>query len=239
MIYSNKSNTRCNVALGSTTESVAQYWIVLQVIVSLVFVDHSSSKDIKVFFQPSKRSVIRSIRIRLNQSLYKYSQSKSHISTDSFAKLADYHVFGRTGDEPLIPKLAVKSRVLFVNSDKLDQIDFDLFPNLKVVLAGNSDHNFYHKPKVPKNLKLLLLQNCAISDAFIETLPIGLENKRTGRYSSLRHFSQSISKELFNPKILVPPMSDTNPIRQTVIKDTEKFPEIFDINTQYLHKKIF
>jgi hypothetical protein len=124
-----------------------------------------------------------------------------------------------------------------VNSDRLNQLDFNLFPNLKVVMAGNSDHNFYNKPKVPNNIELLLLQNCAVSDKIMKTLPIGLENKSTGRYSSLRHFSQSISKEVFNPKILVPPMSDTNPIRQTVIKDAEKFPKIFDINTQYLHEK--
>ena len=104
-------------------------------------------------------------------------------------------------------------------------------------MAGNSDHNFYHKPKVPNNIELLLLQNCAVADKIIKTLPIGLENKRTGRYSSLWHFSQSISRELLNPKILVPPMSDTNPIRLAVIKDAEKFPEIFDVKTQYLHEK--
>ena len=199
--------------------------------------DQSSSKDIKVFFQPAKRSVPRSIRIRLNQLLYKNSQYKSHISSDSFAKLADYHVYGRTGEEPLVQKLAVKSRVVFVNSDKLDQIDFDLFPNLKVIMAGNSDHNFYNKPKVPKNLNLLLLQNCAISEALIKTLPIGLENKRTGRYSSLRYFSQKVSEPVFYPKILVPPMSDTNPIRRRVINDAQRLPELFDIKTQYLHEK--
>ena len=201
--------------------------------------DQSSNKDIKVLFQPARRSVLRSIRIRLNQLLYKSTQYKSHISSDSFANLADYHVFGRSGDEPLVQKLAVKSRVVFVNSDKLDQIDFDLFPNLEVIMAGNSDHNFYHKPKVPNNLKLLLLQNCAISDVFIKTLPIGLENKRNGRYSSLQYFSQKVSKTVFNPKILVPPMSDTNPIRRKVIKDAQKLPEFFDVKTQYLHEKSY
>ena len=134
-------------------------------------------------------------------------------------------------------KIALQSKVVFVNSDRFDQLDFNLFPNLKVVMAGNSDHNFYHKPKVPNNIELLLLQNCAVADKIIKTLPIGLENKRTGRYSSLRHFSQSISKELINPKILVPPMSDTNPLRRAVIKDAEKFPEIFDVKTQYLYEK--
>ena len=209
----------------------------LQVVVSLVFVNQSSNKDIKVFFRPAKRSLLRSSRIRLNQLLHNNSQYKSHLSSDSFAKLANYHVFGRTGHEPLERKIALQSKVVFVNSDKFDQLDFDLFPNLKVVMAGNSDHNFYHKPKVPNNIELLLLQNCAVDDKIIKTLPIGLENKRTGRYSSLRHFSQSISKELLNPKILVPPMSDTNPIRRAVIKDAEKFPEIFDVKTQYLHEK--
>jgi hypothetical protein len=237
LIYVNGSNIRCNTPLGLATRSVARYLIVLQVVVSLAFVDQSSSKDIKVFFRPAKRSVLRSSRIRLNQLLYKNSQYKYHLSSDSFAKLADYYVFGRTGHEPLERKMAFQSRVVFVNSDRLNQLDFNLFPNLKVVMAGNSDHNFYNKPKVPNNIELLLLQNCAVSDKIMKTLPIGLENKSTGRYSSLRHFSQSISKEVFNPKILVPPMSDTNPIRQTVIKDAEKFPKIFDINTQYLHEK--
>lgn len=181
--------------------------------------------------------MLRSSRIRLNQLLHKNSQYKSHLSSDSFAKLADYHVFGRTGHEPLERKIAFQSRVVFVNSDRFDQLDFDLFPNLKVVIAGYSDHNFYHKPKVPNNIELLLLQNCAVTDNIIKTLPIGLENKRTGRYSSLRHFSQCISKEVLNPKILVPPMSDTNPIRRAVIKDAEKFPEIFDVKIQYLHEK--
>lgn len=171
--------------------------------------------------------------------LYKNAQYKKHISSDSFAKLADYHVFGRTGDEPLVQKSAIKSKVVFVNSDKLEQIDFDSFPNLKVILAGNSDHNFYHKPKVPSSIKLLLLQNCAISDTIIKTLPIGLENKRTGRYSSLQYFSQKVSKVVFNPKILVPPMSDTNPIRRTVIKDAQKLPELFEVKTQYLHEKSY
>jgi hypothetical protein len=233
----NGSNIRCSIPLGSATGSVAQYLIVLQLVVSLAFVNQSSNKDIKVFFRPAKRSLLRSSRIRLNQFLHKNSQYKSHLSSDSFAKLADYHVFGRTGQEPLERKIAFQSRVVFVNSDILDQLDFDFFPNLKVVISGNSDHNFYHKPKVPTNIKLLLLQNCAVSDKLIKTLPIGLENKRTGRYSSLRNFSQSISREVFNPKILVPPMSNTNPIRRTVIKNAEKFPEIFDVKTQYLHEK--
>jgi len=200
-------------------------------------VNQSSNKDIKVFFRPAKRSVLRSSRIRLNQLLYKNSQYKSHLSSDSFAKLADYHVFGRSGHEPLEPKMAFQSRVVFVNSDKLDQLNFDFFPNLKVVMAGLSDHNFYHKPKVPNNIELLLLQNCAVSDKVIKTLPIGLENKRTGRYSSLRNFRQSISREVFDSKILVPPMSNTNPIRRAVISDAEKFSEIFDVKTQYLHEK--
>lgn len=181
--------------------------------------------------------MLRSGRIRVNQLVHKKSQYKSHLSSDSFAKLADYHVFGRTGNESLERKIAFHSRVVFVNSDRFDQLDFNLFPNLKVVMAGNSDHNFYHKPKVPNNIELLLLQNCAVADKIIKTLPIGLENKRTGRYSSLRYFSQSISKEVLNPKILVPPMSDTNLIRRVVIKEAEKFPEIFEVKTQYLHER--
>lgn len=171
--------------------------------------------------------------IRTKQFIYRDKAYGSHISIDSFAQLADYHVYGRSGQEILDKVKSVNTRILFVNSDRFNQIDFVNFPKLKVVISGNSDTNL----NMPTNIKLFLLQNCSISTKNIKTLPIGLENKRTGRYSNLTHFTVKIKREKFNPKILVPPMSNTNPIRSIAVTRALELPEIYDVKTGYLHEK--
>ena len=199
--------------------------------------ENSSEKHSKEIFIPAKRSVVRSLLIRTKQFIYRDKAYGSHISIDSFAQLADYHVYGRSGQEALDKSKSVNSRILFVNSDRFNQIDFVNFPKLKVVISGNSDTNFDKNLNMPTNIKLFLLQNCSISTKNIKTLPIGLENKRTGRYSNLNHFTVKINREKFNPKILVPPMSNTNPIRSIAVTRALELPEIYDVKTSYLHEK--
>ena len=175
--------------------------------------------------------------IRANQFIYRNKTYKSHISIDSFAHLADYHVYGRSGQEPLDKKKSQEAKVLFVNSDRFAQINFEQFPNLHVIISGNTDTNFEEISNLPSNIKLLLLQNCSVSAENIKTLPIGLENKRTGRYSNLKNFSTKISRADFTPKVLVPPMSNTNPIRSVMIAKSFEIPELCDVKTNYLYEK--
>jgi hypothetical protein len=200
-------------------------------------VEYPLENHIKEIFIPAKRSIRRSFRIRTNQFIYRNKTYKSHISIDSFAHLADYHVYGRSGQEPLDKKKSQEAKILFVNSDRFDQINFEQFPNLNVIISGNTDTNFEEIPNLPSNIKLLLLQNCSVSAENIKTLPIGLENKRTGRYSNLKYFSTKISRSDFIPKVFVPPMSNTNPIRSVMITKSFEIPEIYDVKTNYLYEK--
>jgi len=200
-------------------------------------VENSLGKHSKEIFIPAKRSLVRSLRIRTNQFIYRNKAYRSHISIESFAQLADYHIFGRSGLEPLNKKKFDKTQIMFVNSDRFNQINFDSFPNLKVVISGNSDTNFDKNVNMPKHIKLFLIQNCSISAENIKTLPIGLENKSTGRYSSLKYFSAKVSRTDFLPKILVPPMSNTNPIRSVLINKSFEIPELFVVRTDYLKER--
>ena len=199
--------------------------------------ENSSEEHSKELFIPAKRSVARNLRIRTRQFIYRNKSYRSHISIDSFAQLADYHVYGRSGLGALNKRKSEKAQILFVNSDRFNQIDFEKFPNLKVVISGNSDTNFDKDLNLPSDIKLFLLQNCALSAKNIKTLPIGLENKSTGRYSNLKHFSAQIRREKFNSKILVPPMSNRNPIRSRAITTCLDIPEIYDVQIGYLHEK--
>lgn len=58
--------------------------------------------------------------------------------------------------------IARQAKSLFVNSHELELVDFDLFPELKVLIAGNSDRHFDYLPDLPKVIRLLLVQNCSI-----------------------------------------------------------------------------
>jgi len=200
-------------------------------------VENSLEKHSKEIFIPAKRSIIRSLGIRKNQFIYRNKAYQSHISIDSFAQLADYHIYGRSGQEPLDRKRSEKSKILFVNSDRFAQLDFGHFPNLNVIISGNTDTNFGSIPNLPPNINLVLIQNCAVLAKNIKTLPIGLENKRTGRYSNLKFFSAEMRRAKFNSKILVPPMSNTNPIRSVAITKSFEIPELYDVKTRYLHEK--
>lgn len=156
---------------------------------------------------------------------------------DTFKSLADYIVFGTSGREKIDLEKAFRSKVIFVNSDRFEDIDFNFFPNAKVIISGNSDRNFLNLPDTPQRIKLMLLQNCSISSKRVKTLPIGIENKRNGRYFASQTFRKPISRNHFESTILVPPMSNTNPIRSESINFALSLPELFDVKLNYLHEK--
>jgi hypothetical protein len=188
-------------------------------------------------FAPAKRSVFRSMSIRKRRFLNYNKSYTAYLSIDGVAEIVDYYVFGKSGKELINVNKAGKTKVLFVNSDLLEKVEFDLFPQLRVIISGNSDRNFYKTPEFPSSVNLVLLQNCSIISDKVKPLPIGLENKRTGRYNADKIFyEKNLSKSSFSPKILVPPMSDTNSLRSIVISQTLKLPKYFDVQTQYLYE---
>jgi len=188
-------------------------------------------------FISADRSIYRSISIRKRKLLNCNKSYTSYLSIDGLSEIADYYVFGKSGKGLLSNRKASKTKVLFVNSDLLEKVDFDLFPQLKVIISGNSDHNFDYSPSVPSRVNLVLLQNCSVISDKIKPLPIGLENKRTGRYDATKIFNDSNALKFnFIPKILVPPMSDTNTLRSLEISRSSKLPKYFDVQTQYLYE---
>jgi len=187
-------------------------------------------------FIPAKRSIYRNINIRWRK-LYNHNKNyTSHLSIDGISKIADYYVFGKSGRDLLNSKKASRTKVLFVNSDLLEKVNYDLFPKLKVIISGNTDRNFDDAPSFPPNIQLMLLQNCSIISDKIKPLPIGLENKRTGRYNATKILYANKSQLIFNPKILVPPMSETNVFRSLAISRALKLSKYFDVQTQYLYE---
>lgn len=156
---------------------------------------------------------------------------------DTFKNLSDYIVFGSSGKEKINLDKALRSKVIFVNSDRFEDVNFNFFPKVKVIISGNTDRNFVKLPETPQTVKLMLLQNCTISNDKVKTVPVGIENKRNGRYIASQIFRKPINRNRFEPKILVPPMSNTNPIRSKLINLAASLPELFDVSLNYLHEK--
>ena len=199
--------------------------------------ENSADLTAQKYFVPAKRSILRSLKIRGRKLIFRNSTHSPYLSMDSLANLADYYVFGKNGLEALDEVKAKISKIIFVNSDQIEKIDFKYFPNLKVVLAGNADRNFESIPDVPPSVNLLLLMACSINTTKVKTLPVGLENKRNGRYTVNEIFFRSIQNQEFKPKVLVPPMSNTNPIRGSAITEALKLNKIYDVQTEYLYEK--
>jgi len=146
--------------------------------------------------------------------------SSPFISGDLFADMADYvykpprfRVFKRQQ----IPLRDAK--IVFCRSENLQELFASCFEdiNASVVICGNSDFEFHVLPEmIPPSVKALFLQNSFISDnAFVFTLPIGIENLRWGVNGNPRLFKRQVDNPL--NKILFGPLGNTHPTRTQVV----------------------
>jgi hypothetical protein len=161
----------------------------------------------------------------------------SYLSADFFSTISDYKIFEHSDIELLTDLNKVGIKVLYAKSDLIQHIKFDQFVDLKVLICGNSDKNFMEFPQINPSIKLVLCQNSAISDDTIKTLPIGIENKRNGRFNPKKEFDYSFSNLTFHDEVLVPPMSDTNPIRESLISNTINIGKPFHVITNYMTER--
>jgi hypothetical protein len=161
------------------------------------------------------------LRVLRRNFLLVLSDNSPFISGDSFAKVTDYHVYGRSKSSNLDLIKLKSARSLFIPGDKFRNFideNFD-YINARVLIVGNSDENFDDPISLPSSVSLCLLQNSTISDReTIFTLPIGLENRRLGRAGN-PHLYKSDSSTVLVTKVYVPPMSPTNPIRKKVLSE--------------------
>ena len=164
-------------------------------------------------YQVSKIYLSRAANWRRNNSPF--------LSGDSFGALSDYVAYPpRFRNVTQSYRDLKEARVIFCPSDKLEQFfaDFQSSITAKIIIAGNSDHEFHHQPtNIPKSIKALYLQNSFVSDdSYIFTLPIGLENIKLGMNGKPRHFRYYGPVASKTPKVLFGPFSNTHPDRVKV-----------------------
>ena len=175
----------------------------------------------------------------MRQVLLRRRTNSPFLSCDSFAKLADYVVFGISGNKKLKKKKLRKAKILFVKSHQLEKLILDHWKsiNAKVILTGNSDFNFTLPVSLPESVQAVFVQNCGIAPGGkFHPLPIGLENLRGGR-SGLKRFHKNNHGHMVMDKIYLPPMAPTNPIRFDVVEKASFKREIFEVDRQYKNEK--
>ena len=189
--------------------------------------------------KPLRRSYIRILKIRILRILYYSRNNSPFISGDSIAELTDYYVFGRNSKRPLNKKRLQKSKSISIPGHMFHLLvnDFAELPNLTTVVTCNSDQNFSSSCILPNNITLWLCQNNAMSgDSRVHTLPIGIENIRLAR-SGFPDLHRPQSNFEFQNRVLVPPMSPTNPVRVQVLEQLQHNNRYFDIQAEYLTAK--
>ena len=188
------------------------------------------------FSYANKRDIIHRIKIKAKKFYYRNATNYPFISGDSIANCTDYTVFGRNNDEPIDIDRLRSARSIFLSGHKLNDLLCLNFNDItaEVLVTVNSDENFQDPILLPESIKLWLSQNNAIkNDERIFPLPIGIENKRLGR-SGIESLHHPIEEFSITTKILLPPMSPTNPVRTFVLDWALKNPDLFDAKTTYL-----
>jgi hypothetical protein len=173
----------------------------------------------------------------INRGIFLRNRDNSpFLSGDSFAKLAEYYVYGKQKNKSVDLAKLRDAKSLFVPGDKLAEFlrvyKDSIFA--KVMIIGNSDENFDTHLDFPKSLKMILCQNSTISDdKKIFTLPIGLENRRLARSGNPRLYKIKSSAKRYN-KVYVPPMSPTNPVRISTLNEIKSQQHnIFVVDESY------
>jgi len=184
-------------------------------------------------------SHVRYFKIRLRQVFFKFGSNTPYVSGDSIAALADYVVFGRSKNRKVSIRRLNRARTIFVPGEKLQGLLENYGDEIKAtcLITGNSDENFTILPNLPDSVSLWLCQNNAIRNSkVVKTLPIGIENRRLGRNGFPGLYKKSYSSAS-KSRVLVPPMSPTNPIRTEIILQALKRPEMFDVHTKLIPEK--
>ena len=158
--------------------------------------------------------------IRVNSFLRRNKTSSPYLSGDAISQLADVSVYSYDFDGPgvCIEKL-LEAKIVFCVIHKLDEMLSDYGSRLKakVIMCGNDDFEIHRVPeKLPKNLRLLLLQNSFVSDGeLIQTLPIGIENYRISVNGDPKQLTPLTSTKLRN-QVLFGPFGNTHLDRRNV-----------------------
>ncbi len=153
------------------------------------------------------------LTVRGRQFLNKNKTSYPYISGDAFAKYCDFSIYSNT---EFAYEQLITAKSIFCPSEKLEEFleSYGDHISAEVLIFGNTDRDFYElNCNFPPSVRCVYLQNSHISDGFIRTLPIGIENLRYGRNGLPPLFKKKFAERDKNGKILVGPFSPTHPER--------------------------
>jgi len=159
-----------------------------------------------------------------------------YLSGDSFASLANYYAYGKSGKDKIRKNKLKKAKVVFVAGHNLKKLLSTHFNDIqaRVIICGNSDENFDGSVEFPPTVKLWLCQNNSMANSENKvTIPIGLENYRLARAGIPKNFRVQNSNIILN-KVLMPPMWPTNPNRFQSVYQALKMPNVFDVYRDYI-----
>jgi hypothetical protein len=201
--------------------------------------DSHNNDDLEYLSIPLKPPSFKRASVKFRQFIHKNDNLSPYLSGDSFAALADYAAFGSYGTRSFDPFEAKRASSIFVKADRLEDFisegeSHKITPD--VVITGNSDRNFELPTRQPLNCKLWICQNNAMPERpGLLTLPIGLENKRHGRLGQTKFYSPSQRRRISETtKVLVPPMSPTNPNRVESVRQALLRTDIYEVQREYM-----
>ena len=188
---------------------------------------------------PLQRSAWRTISTLFRQFLSRDKILSPYLSGDRFSVLCDYAAYGADGSRPFNAVRAANARSIFVVADRLEDLVNEgsrLAIRPDVVVTGNSDRNFVVPSPNPLSCRLWICQNNAMPQREgLQTLPIFLENRKLGRLGRAQFYSAQKRRAIQGPtKVLVPPMSPTNPARLQRVREGTGRPDVYAVFRNYL-----
>jgi hypothetical protein len=190
--------------------------------------------------RPSRAKVLGVYSKRL---ILRNFNSRPFLSGDLFADNADYvhnptkFRYNRSWFREL-----KAAQVIFCPSSDLENflLEFRNSINARVIICGNSDHDFVSVPmNIPSSVRHLFLQNSFVSDGkVISTLPIGIENIRYGvnGFPSDMKPSEGISRK---NRVLVGPFGLTHNERITAFNNFNAANNYVDLVAERVSPKNF
>lgn len=188
-------------------------------------------------FVPLPFSHKRHFGIKLRQIRYKGLTNKPFLSSESLASMADVTILNEGQLTRVNLNRIRKMKSLFLNADFLETFLEKFYEDLPefVLFTGHSDRNFIAIPELLAKVRKWYCQNSSISDnQRIFTLPIGIENLSLGRAGRKQYFTNSKARHI--NRVLVTPMSPTNPIRKKTVLECMSMSN-FDVFTQGLEER--
>jgi hypothetical protein len=203
-------------------------------------VDFHSPAECSVFqtFAPLKFSHKRFFLIQIRKLMFRFRDNNPFLSQKTLSKITDYKVRISRNQLRVNRKKVIRAKSIYVKSDFLQEFlsIWGRQISAKVLVSGGSDTNFDKSIDLPPSIKLALIQNCSLKNhEIIRTLPIGLEDLNLGR-SGLKKYHKHSDSVMAENKVLVPPMSNTNPIRRPTIIECMKKPKVFDVLVGLMHE---